>query len=406
MAMAHKKGIVHRDLKPPNIMLCSEGGREHVVKLLDFGVARTSGALKIVHTNNKTIVGTPGYMSPEAATGLGTDGRTDVFSLAVILYEMLTSVLPFPLPPDADAYMGYVQRLLNLPPPTVTTFRLRKLDPVPAEVEEVIARALEKEPSKRYRMVEFQTALRQRLEAIANASGGVVRSPMATMLSTTTLPDEPASKQPTLTTPSGEIDALLSRMQTPVPAATIDGHHTPAPVRAPSRIAGVLLGIAAVFVAMAIGIGVWTMRRSTQPEPVPVATEAKPPAPPPTVTHAPAPVPPPSRPAPAPTGRIRIITTPPGATVAVDGEAVGQTPLDLVGKPDETRRIVLSLDGYLDRNEDVPLPPEGGTAEFQLHRPSGHRARPVKAVPPSPRAPKLKSRPNADQPADPFGSGQ
>ena len=92
MARAHARGIVHRDLKPSNIMLSDDG----LVRLLDFGVARVSGTLSLVHTTERAVMGTPGYIAPEVLSGYEADESSDVFSLGVTLFKMLTNMLPFP----------------------------------------------------------------------------------------------------------------------------------------------------------------------------------------------------------------------------------------------------------------------------------------------------------------------
>ena len=131
---AHGKGVVHRDIKPANIMLTSSG-----VKIMDFGVARISSSQL---TQTGTIVGTPNYMSPEQVRGEPIDGRSDQFSLGVIVYEILSGRKPF----DAPNITTTLYKLVNQEPG-----RIRSLDPgIPSDLEAVVFRALAKQPADRF----------------------------------------------------------------------------------------------------------------------------------------------------------------------------------------------------------------------------------------------------------------
>lgn len=135
--VAHKNGIIHRDVKPHNIMISDEG----VVKIMDFGIAKA--------VNNATIVTTPGmivgsvhYFSPEQARGSVVDAKSDIYSLGVVLYEMLTGEVPF----TADNPVTIAVKHMNdkVTPPS------KIISGVPAQLEEVILRCLEKYPINRY----------------------------------------------------------------------------------------------------------------------------------------------------------------------------------------------------------------------------------------------------------------
>ena len=144
----HSQGVVHRDLKPENIMV-SEGDR---VKLIDFGIAGSEGMRRLTFSKLSNAMGTPDYISPEQIKRKHTDGRCDVYALGVILYEMLAGKTPFS-GPNPFAVMN--DRLVNDPPP------LREYNSeVSAGMEEIVYRALERDPENRYASApEFATAL-------------------------------------------------------------------------------------------------------------------------------------------------------------------------------------------------------------------------------------------------------
>jgi serine/threonine-protein kinase len=134
----HANGVVHRDLKPENIMVDEH---DHI-KLIDFGIAGDAAAKRLTYANFTAAIGTPNYISPEQVKGRRGDGRSDIYSMGVILYEMLSGKLPF-TGPNPMAAMN--ERLLNHPvPPTVAN------PAISPELQEVIYRALEREPKNRY----------------------------------------------------------------------------------------------------------------------------------------------------------------------------------------------------------------------------------------------------------------
>jgi serine/threonine-protein kinase len=134
---AHAAGIVHRDLKPSNIMLIERGGNEHFAKVLDFGVAKLEGA---DITRSGALFGTPQYMSPEQLQAGHIDGRSDLYALGVILFELLAGKPPF----VSSTAIGFITLHLNEPPP-----QLPKT--VPRALAAVIARLLAKDPDERPR---------------------------------------------------------------------------------------------------------------------------------------------------------------------------------------------------------------------------------------------------------------
>ncbi|HTR46346.1 MAG TPA: serine/threonine-protein kinase [Verrucomicrobiae bacterium] len=134
----HNHGIVHRDLKPENIMVDAEDR----VKLIDFGIAGQAGARRLTFAKLSQVMGTPEYISPEQVKGKRGDGRSDIYALGVMLYEMLTGKAPFQ-GPNPFAIMN--DRLLNNPIPP------REIDPsISPELQEIIYRAIERDPKNRY----------------------------------------------------------------------------------------------------------------------------------------------------------------------------------------------------------------------------------------------------------------
>ncbi len=135
LTAAHEKGIVHRDIKPENIMLRKDG----IVQIMDFGLAKLRGATRI--TKEGSTVGTAGYMSPEQVQGLETDHRTDIFSLGVILYELLAGQSPF----KGVHETAIMYEVVNVDPAPISSLR-PEVDP---ELDAIVLDCLAKEPSER-----------------------------------------------------------------------------------------------------------------------------------------------------------------------------------------------------------------------------------------------------------------
>jgi beta-lactam-binding protein with PASTA domain/tRNA A-37 threonylcarbamoyl transferase component Bud32 len=165
LAYAHRHGVVHRDIKPGNVLLTRDGQ----VKVTDFGIARAVGTDDNV-TQTGLVMGTATYFSPEQAQGLGVDGRSDVYSLGVVLYEMATGKPPF----SADTPVAIAYKHVSETPP-----RPRDLEPrVPEAFEAIILTAMAKRPNDRYATAEDLQADLQRFSqgqpVLAGAGAGAL----------------------------------------------------------------------------------------------------------------------------------------------------------------------------------------------------------------------------------------
>ena len=157
---AHEKGVVHRDIKPDNVMLLA--GSRGLVKLMDFGLAQLAGSSKF--TREGTTLGTMNYMSPEQAEGSGTDQRTDIWSLGVVLYEMVSGQKPF----RGEFDQAVVFSIMNEAAEPLTALRTG----VPKELERIVNKCLAKKADERYQgaadlLVDLQ-ALKRELEPQAS----------------------------------------------------------------------------------------------------------------------------------------------------------------------------------------------------------------------------------------------
>jgi eukaryotic-like serine/threonine-protein kinase len=191
LAAAHERGLIHRDIKPGNVMLPPDGR----VKVVDFGIARAAGSDTL--TNTGVVLGSTAYLSPEQASGQPVDERADLYALGCVLYEMLTGRVPF----SADTPIATMYRHVNEDPPPPSTFA-----PIPSELEDIVMRALEKDPKRRFASA---SELEAALLAVPLARGG------------DTMQLEPAAAE---TQPVGRVGAVAGAIASG--AAAADGAKT------------------------------------------------------------------------------------------------------------------------------------------------------------------------------------
>jgi ABC-type branched-subunit amino acid transport system substrate-binding protein/predicted Ser/Thr protein kinase len=256
---AHQHGLVHRDIKPANIIV----GDRLRVTLTDFGIARAAQETRLTTTG--TIMGTPEYMSPEQAWGEEVDHQTDLYSLAVVAYEMLSGKVPFSgTTPHAVLY-----KQIHEPPPPI-----RESQPdLPASVETVLSRALDKEPGKRYETTaafvgELDSALAGKLPATPGEEPTLLIA-----AEEAPLPPTPLEEEPTLLVAAEEAPPLPEQPAptpaTPAPKQAPVSHPVPAQRRVP-RLLWVLgtLGLLAVLAGV-VSILWFILGSQDEPTPVP-----------------------------------------------------------------------------------------------------------------------------------------
>lgn len=289
---AHRNGVTHRDIKPANIILLADG----TVKVADFGVARIESSNL---TQAGTVMGTPSYMSPEQFMGQTVDGRSDLFSAGVVLYQLLTGEKPF-----TGALTTIMHKVLKEDPPWPSVLNVH----VSPRIDAVVKKAMAKRPEDRFQSAgEFKAALDGALAAPVTADDATMVNldGDATMVSQ----DADATVQTTRTmapTPPPE--------PPPAPAAA------PAPVNEPPRSAAppspppspptrggskAPMAIAAVIAALAIAGGAWMFTRGDGSATAPVADQTAPAPDAPAVAETPVPA---AAPAPALDPGVAVIS--------------------------------------------------------------------------------------------------
>jgi len=241
LAVAHDMSIVHRDLKPDNIMVAKTRDGGDLVKVVDFGIAKAAGndAQKVTKTG--LVVGTPEYMSPEQLAGDKLDGRSDLYSLGLVAYNMLTGKLPFP---SDSAQESMIMRLTDAPKP------LAEMKPEvawPADVQQVMDKALARDVTQRYRnATELGNALYRAIDRMPETAAAEVGTQVmgAAAVPATRVASAPVAP-----------NAATVAVPTPVGSATVTQSAAPAKKK---NMIPLMSGIAAVVV---IGGGVAFMAR-------------------------------------------------------------------------------------------------------------------------------------------------
>jgi serine/threonine-protein kinase len=245
---AHKLGIVHRDLKPDNILLTQDDDGQVLVKIVDFGIAKMRESTS--HTMTGLAVGTPAYMSVEQASGMRSDeldGRSDIYSLGVVAYEIITGRVPF----QADTPLAYLKKHLIEPPASITLTRPDLH--ISPQMDQAVMKALQKERTDRYPTApDFAGALAM---SISTKPADIPETEFAIRDLDRTEPEAPA----TASVHSSSQPAVASQ-PVPVPTMTL--------ARRRSAVLGIA-AVAVVLVAMAAAawyvLSSWLATRRTTP---------------------------------------------------------------------------------------------------------------------------------------------
>src|SRR5215510_4377131 len=213
LAAAHKAGVIHRDIKPENLMLRHD---DSIVKVLDFGLAKASekssshltgdeleaATRAIVNTSPGVVMGTAGYMSPEQARGLPVDERTDIWSLGVVLYEMVAGRLPF----EGQTPSDVISMILHKEPPALT----RLSDEATERLDEIVAKALAKDREDRYQVAKDLLIDLRRLKQHLDFESEVERTLAPELRSTVETARSSVSRAAASQTASAEVAPTVS----------------------------------------------------------------------------------------------------------------------------------------------------------------------------------------------------
>ncbi len=251
---AHERGVVHRDIKPSNVFLQDDGE----VKVADFGVARLDTSDL---TQTGAMIGTPSYMSPEQLLGQAVDGRSDLFSCGIVLYQLLTGEKPF-----TGSVTTVMHKLLHeqaAPPSTLDTSLIPRWDAV-------MERALAKQPADRYQnAAEFSRAIAAALAEMPQDDSTVIMPPLASPPPRRQRPCPPARSSPPATAPAPPEPAAATRPAAAAPAPVVEA-------AVPRMSTTAIATAVAALVAAAGGVAWWLARDDTAAASTPTAALARP----------------------------------------------------------------------------------------------------------------------------------
>ncbi len=329
---AHARGVIHRDIKPANIMILPD----RTVKIMDFGIAKSGGSGL---TSTGQVLGTPNYMSPEQVKGRKLDGRSDLFSLGVVLYEAVTGERPF----TGENVTTIIYKIVNENPPAPADLDAT----VPAGLSAVVMRALSKTPEARYQNgAEFA-------QDLAGARPGTAEIANGPAPGVTPAAAGGATESRTIAgLPTGA--AAAARAPTPTPFPSLQS----TVIRAASKTAPVTkrssaMTIALVILAIAAIAGTYVgIRRRPGPavataNPAQQTAISQPAAQ--TAPEASAPSAPAAIPAASVTGDLHVVSTPAGAKVEIDGrhEPSWVTPFTALHLKPGSHTVAFAYDGYM-----------------------------------------------------------
>ncbi|MCB9446643.1 MAG: protein kinase, partial [Ardenticatenaceae bacterium] len=258
LAYAHRRNMVHRDIKPANIMLDKDTGR---ALLTDFGIVKLVGGQTMGYTATGALIGTPAYMSPEQALGQSGDERVDIYSLGVLLFQMVTGQLPY----EADTPLAVVMKHVNSPTPMPISFN----PDIPDALQAIILKAMAKIPEDRYATADELAAALRRIDLSAPPPPKKVADSSSTIAATQLVPPEIAE----LDKPSQFPTMPKSKAASSQPAQPIA--LSSQPPAAAKRSPWLYAGIAAVLLLVVVG-GIFALngRNKTNPTPtIPAVAE-------------------------------------------------------------------------------------------------------------------------------------